>query len=480
MSYNTTYIPAGINSSECERSNTRTDVPLRFVPDREEKSDAIVDKLITSRHTVEISLGESSTERFTIFSGGSNEAYVQVAANIEGIYEKSGKKALYAGWKNEIDGAVDELQMLELTKPKSSEHEEGEVKEVEQKETSSAAEELIPRKQKSKDWLEYEQRKQVLLDKVKNARDAQATIMQQNLENWNLLLDRAQGKRFQAIVKKICYEKWTDSDGKVHEPRGLTPITLKMCEREWLRAVLPDDAAELQREYMQFGLHKSDRLSIKNFFGRWEEINFLIAFLPCLYDVGEADKPMNRPFTEQEMVSILLRCFPRKWVNVYRMLNHRTASTVQVLKRRLERVEVVIQDQRPRQNPKNKDRDKKQDTGKKRPADGDENRDPKKRRTQKHCERCQKYGGAAHTHNTNECRKYDKGGNQLPGFRSKKRESGQTRQSNAISNLDASNVASLAASVAAQAKELKGLKRLMHHSRKRHRDDRSDDDSASS
>ena len=35
---------------------------------------------------------------------------------------------------------------------------------------------------------------------------------------------------------------------------------------------------------------------------------------------------------------------------------------------------------------------------------------PKKKRTEKHCVRCQKHGGASASHNTSECTKYEKDG----------------------------------------------------------------------
>ncbi len=54
--------------------------------------------------------------------------------------------------------------------------------------------------------------------------------------------------------------------------------------------------------------------------------------------------------------------------------------------------------------------------GTKRNASGEEPIPRKKAKVTKMCQLCQKHGGAATTHNTKECRRYDKDGNQLASF----------------------------------------------------------------
>ncbi len=44
---------------------------------------------------------------------------------------------------------------------------------------------------------------------------------------------------------------------------------------------------------------------------------------------------------------------------------------------------------------------------------------PKKAKTEKYCQRCKTHGGAHQTHNTNECRRYDKDGKPTGHFGSK-------------------------------------------------------------
>ncbi len=59
--------------------------------------------------------------------------------------------------------------------------------------------------------------------------------------------------------------------------------------------------------------------------------------------------------------------------------------------------------------------------GKKRPGTNPTARVPKKVRFAKNCNLCKKYGGAHATHNTGECRKYEKDGTEKSSFRAAKK-----------------------------------------------------------
>ena len=61
------------------------------------------------------------------------------------------------------------------------------------------------------------------------------------------------------------------------------------------------------------------------------------------------------------------------------------------------------------------------------PGNSGPQRNKKAPHTSKYCQRCHNYGGAERTHNTNECKKYEKSGNLLPTFKSKARRTTPTR-----------------------------------------------------
>jgi len=52
---------------------------------------------------------------------------------------------------------------------------------------------------------------------------------------------------------------------------------------------------------------------------------------------------------------------------------------------------------------------------------------PKKARTEKHCDLCKKHGGAHMTHNTRDCRRFEKDGTEKADFRAAKK--GRTKPS---------------------------------------------------
>ena len=106
--------------------------------------------------------------------------------------------------------------------------------------------------------------------------------------------------------------------------------------------------------------------------------------------------------------------------------------------------------------------------GTKRKGDDKQNSSPqKKARVQKHCTLCQEFGGAAQTHNTLECKKYDKAGNLLPTFKSKKKSDKTTvKNVNVHSLVDAQMIAELSVSVAKLEKRIKKQKVAVHSNAK--------------
>jgi hypothetical protein len=59
--------------------------------------------------------------------------------------------------------------------------------------------------------------------------------------------------------------------------------------------------------------------------------------------------------------------------------------------------------------------------GKKRPGTNSTVRVPKKVRFEKHCNLCKKHGGAYTTHNTRDCRRFEKDGKEKSNFRTAKK-----------------------------------------------------------
>jgi hypothetical protein len=59
--------------------------------------------------------------------------------------------------------------------------------------------------------------------------------------------------------------------------------------------------------------------------------------------------------------------------------------------------------------------------GTKQPGTDNSARVPKKARTEKHCDLCKKHGGPYTTHNTRDCRRFEKDGTEKSNFRAAKK-----------------------------------------------------------
>ncbi len=101
---------------------------------------------------------------------------------------------------------------------------------------------------------------------------------------------------------------------------------------------------------------------------------------------------------------------------------------------------------------------------------------PKKRRTDaKHCVLCKKHGGMHNTHNTTECRKYDKDGTPKKSFAGK---SAQRGSRNGSTQRKQSNYAQLSVKIAKLEKSNRKLKRANRKCKRDRDSDSKDSDSS--
>ena len=95
----------------------------------------------------------------------------------------------------------------------------------------------------------------------------------------------------------------------------------------------------------------------------------------------------------------------------------------------------------------------------------------KKGRSSKHCELCEKHGGAKNTHNTVDCKRYEKDGTQKKAFQPKKGTPNKTA--------DRKSYKTLKRELKETKSALKNVKKTSHKSKKRNRDDSSDESNSS-
>ena len=145
-------------------------------------------------------------------------------------------------------------------------------------------------------------------------------------------------------------------------------------------------------------------------------LNDYLAYLLTVKDSRKAVKDTkngNKPFNEADLASIILKSLPPTWHNQYN-LNHTTLSkSPRQLLPDLEAIERIMNE---KHNKKMKAKataasaNAKKDPKKRVSMGSNEPRVPKKSCTAKFCQHYKTNGGPYMTHNTKECRKYDKNG----------------------------------------------------------------------
>ncbi len=241
--------------------------------------------------------------------------------------------------------------------------------------------------------------------------------------------------------KIVC--KQTENDPYVNlqgdtlqGPRGMSRQLFCDCVMFHHLTAFPIYAAEQEKYYITNVLKKPQRIPVRQFVCRVEQLNAYIAQMPCFYYSPHANastKPENVPFTEAELGAHVLRMCPLTWQDQYN-LNKRgnTPLDMRSLLTSLEAIERLCTPEKGKQEEKAQKAFFNSKKGKKRPGTDPTARVPKKVHFAKSCDLCKKHGGAHTTHSTNECRKYEKDKTEKSSFRSAKKggKKGNTSKQN--------------------------------------------------
>eukprot|EP00804_Cyclotella_cryptica_P008289 CCRYP_016489-RA/>CCRYP_016489-RA protein AED:0.39 eAED:1.00 QI:0/0/0/1/1/1/2/0/392 len=153
------------------------------------------------------------------------------------------------------------------------------------------------------------------------------------------------------------------------------------------------------------------RVSIRQFFVRVEQLNSYLETLPCLYYSPKANQATKKvlPLDDADLATHLLRMCPAKWQTQYDLTENTTPVSTRALLLVLENIENNAElNNKPASTTKAKGADTK------RKMESMDSRIPKKPKkvgwTEKHCVLCKKHGGPRKSHNTHDCRHYNKDG----------------------------------------------------------------------
>jgi hypothetical protein len=243
--------------------------------------------------------------------------------------------------------------------------------------------------------------------------------------------------------------------------------------------VFTADAAKRQRYYIQQGIRKPQRATVRQFISRVEVLNGYLRYLPTLKNSPKAVatiKKGNVSFEEADLASIMLAALPLTWQNQYNLMHSTVPKSPRALLADLENIEAVMLERYSnKQRSKDKASTARPEKGKPKkgtPKGGSLDQVLKKAQAEKFCQKCRTHGGAHQTYNTTDCRRWDKDGKPLGQFGAKQSDKHKPYKKNGGKKGLVYMTAMLEAIQKGQKKAAKGKKR-----KKRSHESDSDSDS---
>ena len=400
-------VPEGLKNQECEKGNRKKRPPIPYVPVVDEVQEAVSKG---KDFSYKIKLPDKTEFSVPIWDTGTQEAFL---IHVQQAKSACKRKGLF----QDYDDAI-------LAETKSMEQAKSLRKAIASAIGPKSRKDAEDPNQSSPDDLKASLKDALLEKKV--ALEAKATAAEGFFSLYaNLLSEDARFRWDKIVASQVGAAPWTNLQGNEHEKeREKSMESFQDCITFHLLDMFPGDAAEQQRFYISNVLKKPQRVPVRYFFQRVEQLNSYLSHLPCTYEsprATAATKPVQS-FDEAELANLLLRMCPESWQDQYDLTQDSLPQSVRKLLGVLENVEKVVANSDAKERSKEKGTEKatgKREKGKRKNTGSSEYRIPKKVRFEKSCALCQKHGGAHTTHNTGECRKYEKDGTPKKSFNGK-------------------------------------------------------------
>jgi hypothetical protein len=125
------------------------------------------------------------------------------------------------------------------------------------------------------------------------------------------------------VREQVEADPYKDLQGmSMKGPRGLTHESFDKCIMFHLLTVFPNNAAEQEKYYLSYVLKKPQRVGVRQFIQRVEQLNTYVTQLPCWYHSPSyitSMIPANVSFTEADLASHVLRMCPHQWQDQYNL-----------------------------------------------------------------------------------------------------------------------------------------------------------------
>ena len=390
-------IPKGLKDEEVERGKIRRP-PIPYVPPEDPIQESV--EKISGTKSFKVTLPDETVVYHKVYDGGSNETFVVHVKEVLNLIKRKGYNDFYEGAKLTKDDCL-----------------------LRHRRAMKRSDDAIADPTTSVD-------RNKALEKSLELATQQVMTAELNLLKrgkaffgfYETMLGEASRVRWTRIVdSQVGVMPWTDLQGTVNNvERDHSAESFMDCVKFHLLTVFSCDAAEHQKYYISHYLKKPRKIPFRNFCDRIEQLNSYIPYLPGLIDCPQgANMKRVEALDEPELAQLLLRLAPQSQQDQFELVkgiipvNLRLTLDTLVT---LEKTDIHV----PHKTEKAKAVEQGNGTCKRKGATQGDQTTKKKSRSSKHCDLCEKHGGAKNTHNTVDCKRYEKDGTQKKTFQSKK------------------------------------------------------------
>ncbi len=330
-------VPEGLKPRECTRTKLREPLPVLYVPTKDEVQEEVA-KLRNLK--IKTTIEKDTTLNFPAWhKNGTCEAFLMHVMAVLDAIKKRGhfldyKKAekVHEEAKKAIESARAGLSLLNGTGTKSKWFCKKKAKEAAEKALAKAQDsESKAREAKEASKVNVNSMKAGFLEDLEKAKQAQstakgtmtATASKMFTFYSNLLSLECKYSWNKIVGEQMESDPYINLQGDSLEgPKGMSRELFNNCVMFHLLTAFPINAAEQEKYYISNVLKKPQRIIIRQFVQRAEQLRAYIAQMPCFYyspNANASTKPENIPFTEAELGAHVLRMCPFQWQDQYNM-----------------------------------------------------------------------------------------------------------------------------------------------------------------
>ena len=229
------------------------------------------------------------------------------------------------------------------------------------------------------------------------------------------------------LSSKLNITPWVNLYGvqETETELGFTLWAFEVVWIFWMRSVFQEDAAEHTLEYLLYGIKKPRSVAPRIFIRRLKQLSSFIPYLPGAYysPLATSQTTPTEKLTDPQLAQLALRLCPPAWKTAWKLLKKGMPQDLEDIIQFMELQESAEKSSTAKskaQNNNNGNQHGNQTGSNKRKGNSGQNGGSSKK-VKKHCDLCDKNGGPANSHNTEDCRIYKADGSKKGQSRGEKK-----------------------------------------------------------